>query len=224
MEHRPAKAARIVSAADLLDGAGDPSRARLAKVATFDPEAAAPDNRADHLALWAEHHGRQEQALPLHRCVADVTSPELSGGRLIGVRRWPRSPASPPPPCAATSPAGRTRPAAAGERLGPIHVSKSVAADWTEDRRRSAEGVREVFAGQEDARLSPGAAAARKRYAKSFHAMLWERPDIRKRWVLRHRNEQADTGIANDLAGMPQTTWTASCRQSSSSTPSATRS
>ncbi|GCD32398.1 hypothetical protein OEIGOIKO_00111 [Streptomyces chrestomyceticus JCM 4735] len=78
--------------------------------------------------------------------------------------------------------------------------SKSVAADWTEARRRSAEGVREMFAGQDDAHLSLAAAAARKRYAKSFHAMLWERPDIRKRWVLRHRNEQAVTGIADDLA------------------------
>ncbi|GGN61953.1 hypothetical protein GCM10012285_61550 [Streptomyces kronopolitis] len=201
LEHRKAKAALSVSAADLLDGTGDPSHAHLGKVATFDPEAGAPDTWADHLALWAEHHAQQDNALPLGKCVVSVASPELSGDQLIGVPEMSalagitastlrgyisRQENSVPQPQANVS--------------GRSMWSKSVAADWAEARRRSSEGVREALAGQDYDNLSQGAHAVRDRFAKDFHDTLWARPDIRKRWVLRHRNDQAVREVADDLA------------------------
>jgi hypothetical protein len=37
--------------------------------------------------------------------------------------------------------------------------------------------------------LSPGAADVRDRFATDFLGTPWERPDVRKRWILRSRNE-----------------------------------
>ncbi|MET9588990.1 hypothetical protein ABZY10_39110, partial [Streptomyces sp. NPDC006539] len=84
-ERRKARAAVTVSAADMLDGRAEPARAHVQKVATFDPEAPAPDNWVDHLARWARQHQEQDDALPLEHCVVDLASPELTGGQLLGV-------------------------------------------------------------------------------------------------------------------------------------------
>ncbi|MFG2030289.1 hypothetical protein [Streptomyces sp. NPDC048825] len=47
----------------------------------------------------------------------------------------------------------------------------------------------------------PGAAAVRdRRFAKDFHHSLWERPDRRKWWVMRHRNEADVQDVADELA------------------------
>lgn len=47
---------------------------------------------------------------------------------------------------------------------------------------------------------SPGAAEVRDRFAADFQHALYGRPDVRKRWVLRHRNKESVTQIAVDLA------------------------
>ncbi|GGM18977.1 hypothetical protein GCM10010129_74100 [Streptomyces fumigatiscleroticus] len=69
----------------MLDGRAHPDRAHVHKVATFDPATAAPDNWLDDLTLWAQHHHKQDDPLPLLKCVVDLASPELAGDRLLGV-------------------------------------------------------------------------------------------------------------------------------------------
>lgn len=48
--------------------------------------------------------------------------------------------------------------------------------------------------------LSPGAAEVRDRFAADFRHTLWGRPDVRKRWVLRQRNEESVNEIVHELA------------------------
>ncbi|MET9471840.1 IS3 family transposase [Streptomyces sp. NPDC002917] len=45
--------------------------------------------------------------------------------------------------------------------------------------------------------LSPGAADVRDRFAADFLGTLWERPDVRKRWILRQRNEASVREVAD---------------------------
>jgi hypothetical protein len=58
-----------VTAADLLDGSGNPGRARVLMIAEIGAGAPAPGRWVDHLALWAE---RRQEALPLPACVPAV--------------------------------------------------------------------------------------------------------------------------------------------------------
>ncbi|MGW7433969.1 hypothetical protein ACWGIN_31065 [Streptomyces sp. NPDC054861] len=84
-ERRKARAAVTITAAYMLDNRADPDKASIGKVGGLDPAAPTPDNWADHLALWAACRPDRDDALPLDRCVVDVTSPELTGAQLIGV-------------------------------------------------------------------------------------------------------------------------------------------
>lgn len=200
-ERRKVRAAVTVTAADLLDGSADPARAHAVKVSNFDPEAPAPDNWPDHLALWAQLHTQQDDALPLEQCVVNIAAPELSGDQLLGI-----------PEMAALSEIGASTLRSyisRGEGEVPMPQatiggrgmwSRPVAQDWAEARRRSAEGVKAVLSAGDRHQLSPGAAEVRERFARDFRRSLWERPDWRKRWVLRHRNEESVGEIADDLA------------------------
>jgi hypothetical protein len=200
-ERRKARAAVTVTAADMLDGRADPARAHVQKVATFDPTAPAPANWLDHLALWAQQHQQQDNALPLEKCVVDLASPELTGDQLLGVPEMAalgaitastlrayisRSSSEVPMPQATVG--------------GRAQWSRAVAEDWAEARRRSAEGVREAMSAGDRHNLSPGAADVRDRFAADFLGTLWERPDVRKRWVLRSRNEASVREVADSLA------------------------
>ncbi|MFJ3310344.1 hypothetical protein ACIPSA_46625 [Streptomyces sp. NPDC086549] len=78
--------------------------------------------------------------------------------------------------------------------------SRPVAEDWAEARRRSSEGLREAMSASGRHRLAPGAAQIRDRFSESFFGFLWKRPDIRKRWVLRQRNEPSVREVADQLA------------------------
>lgn len=200
-ERRKARAAITVSVADLLDGRADAARAHLGKVATFDPEAPGPQNWLDHLALWVAHHEQQDDALPLEHCVVDIASPELNGAQLLGIPEMAelggisastlraylsRSNSDVPQPQAAV-----------GNR---VQWSRAVAEDWVESRRRSAEGIRATMSAGDPDDLSPGAAEVRDRFATDFHYTLWERPDVRKRWILRQRNEASVREVSDVLA------------------------
>lgn len=83
-ELRKARAAVTVSAADMLDGRAHPALACIGKVAAFERDAPRPDNWLDHLALWAQHRQDWEGALPLERCVVEVSNRELTAAQLIG--------------------------------------------------------------------------------------------------------------------------------------------
>lgn len=68
----------------MLDGRADPGRARVSRVLTFEPKEPAPENWADHLALWAQLHQEREGALPLDRCVVDLATPGADGRPAAG--------------------------------------------------------------------------------------------------------------------------------------------
>jgi hypothetical protein len=74
-----------------------------------------------------------------------------------------------------------------------------VAEDWVEARRRSSEGVRATMTAGDRDHLSPGAAEVRDHFADDLHSLLWDRPDVRKRWVLRARNEGSVREVADAL-------------------------
>ncbi|MBC3844569.1 hypothetical protein GXW82_43630 [Streptacidiphilus sp. 4-A2] len=48
--------------------------------------------------------------------------------------------------------------------------------------------------------LSPGAAEVRDRFAVDFQHTLFDRPDLRKRWTLRHRSKESVAEVADRLA------------------------
>lgn len=200
-ERRKARMAATATAADLLDGRADPARAYVGKVAAFEPAAARPDNWADHLALWAEHHQARDGARPLERCVVDLSSPELTGAQLIGAPELAelggitastlrsyisRRNSEVPLPQAIVG--------------GRDQWARAVADDWVESRQRSYQGVKTAMSGGDPDSLSPGAVEVRDRFAVDFHHTLFDRPDVRKRWVLRQRNKESVTEVADALA------------------------
>ncbi|MGW0189396.1 hypothetical protein ACWDV7_27060 [Streptomyces sp. NPDC003362] len=83
---------------------------------------------------------------------------------------------------------------------GRAQWSRPVAEDWAEARRRSSEGLRDAMSAGDRHRLAPGAAQVRDRFSESFFRFLWKRPDMRKRWGLRHRNEPNVREVADQLA------------------------
>lgn len=200
-ERRKARAAATITAADMLDGRASPSRAHVYKVATFTPETPAPDPWLDHLALWAQHHQQQTAARPLDACVVDLASPELTGDQLLGLPEM----AALGGITASTLRAYISRnnsevPMPQAHIGGRAQWSRPVAEDWAEARRRSPEGVRAAMSAGDRDNLSPGAANVRDRFADDFMGTLWERPDVRKRWVLRSRNEASVREVADVLA------------------------
>jgi hypothetical protein len=75
-----------------------------------------------------------------------------------------------------------------------------VADDWVEARQRSYEGVRATMSAGDRDQLSKGAAEVHDRFAADFHQTLWDRPDVRKRWILRARNENSVREVSDTLA------------------------
>jgi hypothetical protein len=201
-DRRPVRSALTVSAADTLDDSADPARGRLGKVANFDPDGPAPARWLDHLALWAARRAEHGQGTEdLSRCVVKLTAPELAADQLLGVAEMAerggiaastlrayisRGESSVPLPQAAVG--------------GRSMWSRPVADDWAEQRRRSPEGVQASMAASDEDALSLGATDVRERFTREFFHALWERPDRRRRWVLRHRNEAAVREVADNLA------------------------
>lgn len=200
-ERRKARLAVTVSAADMLDGRADPARAYVGKVTTFDPEDPGPDNWLDHLALWARHHREQENALPLERCVVDLSSPELTAAQLIGAPEMAELGGITASTLRAYISRGNSEvPLPQATVGGRDQWARAVAEDWEEARRRSYEGVGAAMSAGDPDSLSPGAAEVRDRFAADFHRTLFDRPDVRKRWVLRQRNKESVAEVANALA------------------------
>ncbi|MCX4451568.1 hypothetical protein [Streptomyces sp. NBC_01789] len=200
-ERRKARAAVTVNAVDMLDRRADPKRAHLGTVPDFDASAPPPENWSDHLALWAAHRQNMDEALPLERCVVDLASPELSGPQLLGVPEMAelggitastlrayisRSNSEVPQPQATVS--------------GRDQWARAVADDWVEARSRSRDGVRATMSAGDPDHLSQGAAEVRDHFADDFQNLLWDRPDVRKRWILRARNENSVREVSDLLA------------------------
>lgn len=200
-ERRKARAAVTVSAADMLDGRAQPALAYIGKVAAFEREAAQPDNWLDHLALWAQHHQEQEDALPLEQCVVDVSSPELTAAQLIGAPEMAELGGITASTLRAYISRGNSEvPLPQATVGGRDQWSRAVAQDWVEARKRSYQGVGAAMSAGDRDSLSPGAAEVRDRFAADFQHALFDRPDVRRRWALRHRNKESVAQIAGELA------------------------
>lgn len=198
---RPVKSAGTVWAADVLDDTARPERGRITKVANIDPQTPpTSQNWLDDLARWASQ--RAENALPLTSCVVKLTAPELAGDQLIGVNEMAeigkitpstlrsyltRDQSDIPPPQTVIS--------------GKAMWSRPVAQDWAEQRNRSSEGVEAVLAHQApDSRLSVGQGRIQERFTDSFASQLWDSPERRKLWALRHRSAEQVRRTSSDLA------------------------
>ncbi|MET9607054.1 hypothetical protein ABZZ17_18540 [Streptomyces sp. NPDC006512] len=200
-ERRKARAAVTVSATDMLDGRADPARAHIGKVLTFEPKDPAPENWGDHLALWAQLHQERGGALPLDRCVVDLASPELTGAQLLGVPEMAELGGITASTLRAYISRGNSEvPQPQATVGGRDQWARAVADDWVEARQRSYEGVKATMSAGDRHDLSRGAAEVRDHFAADFHGTLWERPDVRKRWILRARNETSVREVSDALA------------------------
>lgn len=199
----PVTAALTVTAADMLDGTGDPTQATIRKISTLSTEPEPFTGRwLHHLALWARHREERETAQPLERCVVTLAAPELKGDQLVGVTEMAKIAGI----AASTLRAYISRgegdvPAPQASHSGRNSWARPVAEDWAERRRRSPESVAEALADRTgDQRLTIGEAQVKKRFAQSFFSHLWDTPSLRKRWALRHRNEESVRQAADMLA------------------------
>jgi hypothetical protein len=200
-ERRKARMAVTVTAADLLDKHADPSAARIGTVTDFDPEAPRPDNWIDHLALWGRYHQNREDALPLEQCVVDLSSPELTGAQLLGAPELAELGGISASTLRAYISRGSSEVPLPQATIGNRDQwSRAVAQDWVEARQRSYQGVGEAMSAADRDSLSPGAAEVRDRFAADFQHTLFDRPDLRKRWTLRHRNKESVAEVADRLA------------------------
>ncbi|WP_053686834.1 hypothetical protein [Streptomyces sp. IGB124] len=84
--------------------------------------------------------------------------------------------------------------------------ARAVADDWVEKRHRSYEGVKAAMPAGDRDELCRGAAEVRDHFAADFQSTLWDRPDVRKRWVLRARNQESGKEVSDALA------WTVAVR------------
>ncbi|MFD3484981.1 helix-turn-helix transcriptional regulator [Streptomyces sp. NPDC058665] len=200
-DRRKARMAVTVTASDMLDGRADPARAYIGKVLTFNPDETAPDNWLDHLALWAERRQEQENTLEPERCVVDVSSPELTGAQLIGAPEMAELGGISASTLRAYISRGNSEvPRPQAVVGGRDQWARAVADDWAEARQRSYEGVGAAMSAGDRDSLSPGAAEVRDRFAADFQHTLFDRPDVRKRWVLRQRNQESVAEIAGELS------------------------
>ncbi|PSK96224.1 hypothetical protein CLV63_112106 [Murinocardiopsis flavida] len=200
-DHRPARAAVTVTAADLLDDSADAAAGRLLKITNLDPQAAPATRFSDDLALWASLRAQRGAATPLAACVVTLSAPELAADHLVGIPEMAR--------IGGIGASTLRSYIARGEGDVPPEQSvvhgrsmwaRPVAADWAEQRQRSPETVTATVAEAEDTFSLPvGQADLRRRLAKMFFSWLWERPERRKRWALRHRTEPAVAQVADEL-------------------------
>jgi hypothetical protein len=196
---RPVPAAATVTAADMLS-TGDPARGQVQAITDVDPDAPLAAGRwLDDLALWAQRRGDQA---PLTESVVTLTAPELNADQMIGATEV----AAIAGIAASTLRAYLSRgesdlPLPQATLHGRSMWARPVAGEWAEERRRSPEGVAAAVSTQHaGGPLPSGIAEAWDRFTRSFFSRLWDRPDVRRRWALRWRNEDAVRGIAQDLA------------------------
>ncbi|MGV4985778.1 helix-turn-helix transcriptional regulator [Streptomyces sp. NRAIS4] len=198
-DRRPVKAPVAITAGDLLDDNAHPAGGRLLKVANFDLDAPLPDQWNDHLALWASR--RSSDDLPLERCIVRLSAPELAADQLIGLPELAEIGGI----AASTLRAYISRgegdvPAPQAVLNGRNLWARPVARDWAEQRHHSADSAAATLSSGTEDQLPLGASELRQRLSRLFFGVLWERPDWRKRWALRHRNEAAVHEVANELA------------------------
>jgi hypothetical protein len=195
---RAVPAATTVTASDLLIGAAADGRARVLGIAEVDLDSPLPDRWLDHLAGWAAQRGEKSV---LTGSVVTVSAPELAGDQLIGLAQMAeianiaastlrayvaRSEGQVPSPQAVVS--------------GRAMWARTVAEEWAEQRWRSTDSAATVVSSTpNELALPPGVADVWQRLTRVFFAAMWERPNLRKRWALRWRTENAVRDLAQEL-------------------------
>lgn len=199
-EQRPVRSAVTVTAADVLDDSADPGHGSLLKVEGFDPEQPYQGSWLEDLALWAAHRTKRKAPRLPTACVIRLSAPELAADQLIGITELAEAGGI----AASTLRAYITR--GQGEIPVPQAVvggrpmwSRPVARDWADARHRSPDAIAASLASATTS-LTVGQAEIQQRHAHIFRTHLWENPDRRKRWALRHRTEAAVTQTAEELA------------------------
>jgi hypothetical protein len=195
---RPVPAATTITAADLLDGRGDPERGRVLEVIDVDTDAPYTGRWSDDLALWASR--RKDQA-SLPQCVVKISAPELTGDQLVGVAELAKIGGI----AASTLRAYISRnegdvPLPQANVSGHNVWARPVAEEWAEHRRRSPDGVTEVMStDRAGAPVPVGIADVWSRFTRMFFSALWDNPGRRKRWALRWRNQADVRELAEGL-------------------------
>lgn len=195
---RPVPGAVTVFAADVLDQGADASRARVLTLAEFDPDAPAPRNWLDDLALWAQ---RRTSTRPLSECVVRLSAPELTGDQLIGAGEMAQLAGIAASTLRAYSVRGEAeipepQTVAAGRNLW----SRPVALEWAEQRKRSWDSVTDaVSVKHSDTPMPVGQSDLWTRFTGIVFNLLWTVPGMRQRWALRWRTEAQVRKVAEDI-------------------------
>jgi hypothetical protein len=196
---RPVPAASTITAAEMLSGGGDPACGQVLAVTDVDSDAPTAGRWLDDLALWAQRRAGQA---PLTKSVVTLTAPELNADQMIGAAEVAAIAGIAASTLRAHVSRGESEtPLPQATLSGRSMWARSVAEEWAEGRRRSPEGVAAAVSAQHaGASLPSGIAEVWDRFTRSFFSLLWERPDVRRRWALRWRNEDAVRSVAEELA------------------------
>ncbi|MCX4826557.1 hypothetical protein OG883_43755 [Streptomyces sp. NBC_01142] len=201
-EQQPVPAAATVTAADLLDDPlADAGRGHLHRAAALTGESAAVDTaqwRHD-LARWAAHRTTADGQLPPESCVVTLTAPELTGDQLIGTTALAATASISASALRAYISRGQGAvPEPQAIVAGRPMWSRPVAENWAAHRRRPA--AARWPAHRDRPVLPAGAEQIRRRLDPVLFAALWDDPERRARWALRHRTPDAVRDVAADLA------------------------
>ncbi|MFE7485075.1 hypothetical protein [Streptomyces sp. NPDC057552] len=200
-EDQPVPAATTITAADLLDGKGDADRGDVHRASTLTRKSAAVDTsqwRHD-LSRWSRTRTPAAGHLPLERCVVSLTAPELAGEQLLGTRALAAAAGISSSALRAYISRGQGAVPPPQTVLGNRPMwSRPVAENWAEHRRRPA--TDRWPSHRDRPALPPGTDQIRRTIGPVLFAALWDDPERRARWALRHRTRQAVGDVAADLA------------------------
>jgi len=196
--NRPVPAAITVTAADLVDGTGDPDSARILAITDVDADAPLPDRWEDHLALWADNRA---DGVGLDGCVVNLAAPELTGDQLMGVNELAQVAGIAPSTLRAYIARGEAEvPQPQATISGRSVWARPVANEWAEQRRRDPEGLVQAVTAGRDYGFAPGIEVVRGRLERMLMGALWEHAPYRHRWSIRWRSREAVQEVAGDLS------------------------
>ncbi|MFD4529929.1 hypothetical protein ACFWP7_39710 [Streptomyces sp. NPDC058470] len=202
VEQQAVPAAVTVTAADLLqDPRADAGAGQLHQVDDLGTPSDAWQGAPwlHDLARWAAHRATSPDRPPLNRCVLTLTAPELAGDQLIGTPALAAAAAISPSALRAYISRGQGAVPEPQALVGNRPMwSRPVAENWAAHRRRPA--ADRWPAQRERPVLAAGAEPIRQQLTPVLYAALWEDPERRARWVLRHRTAHAVRQVAEDLA------------------------
>ncbi|MEU0155622.1 hypothetical protein [Micromonospora fulviviridis] len=195
---RQVPAASTVTVADILTT--DPGdQAVILNIDDVDTEIGLQGPWRAHLAAWVAL--RNSTSRPLSRCVVQLTAPELGADQLVTVTEMAEIAGLSPSTLRAYMTRGESSIPAPQAVVGGRNMwSRVVAEEWAEQRRRSPDGAADAMAANRDnSHLSVGVNDLWQQFTNTFTMQMWESPNLRKRWALRWRTEEAVREVATEL-------------------------